>query len=222
VFNVVSPLVIQGCFRQSFTQWGLFGGLRLDNGQPWGDWNDLPKPMALWLVGLGLDLTFNPVCRPEYNGVVEKSQDTGQRWAEPGTCWSAGQLQGRLDWLDRLQREEYPSLHGRSRLAVFPQLLHAARPYSAAQEAELWDFGRAQEYLAGHVAQRRANAQGQVSVYDHRYCVGAANRGKTVLVQYDPLRGSWVFADQEGRQLREVPADIITPERILKLSVTEK
>jgi hypothetical protein len=219
---VVPARVIQGCFRQAFTAWGLPGGVRLDNGQPWGGWNDLPKPMALWLAGLGLELTFNPVCRPEYNGVAEKSQDTGQRWAEPHTCWSAAELEGRLDRLDRIQREEYPSLGGRSRLAVFPQLVLVDRPYSVDAEAGLWDFARAQAYLAGFTAQRQANAQGQVSVYDHRYSVGARNRGKKVFVEYDPLRGAWVFADAEGRQLREAPAAEITPERILTLSVSDK
>ena len=55
MFNVVPASVIQGCFRQGFTQWGLPQGCRLDNGQPWGGWSDLPKPLALWLVGLGID-----------------------------------------------------------------------------------------------------------------------------------------------------------------------
>jgi hypothetical protein len=222
VFNVVPACVIQDHFRQAFALWGLPGGLRLDNGQPWGGWNDLPKPLALWLVGLGLGLLFNPVCRPEHNGVVEKSQGTGQRWAEPHTCRSVEELQERLDWLDGLQREKYPSLQGRSRLEVFPQLLDIQRPYSAAAESQLWRFARAQEYLAGHVAQRRASSQGQVWVYDHRYSVGAVNRNKTVLVQYDSLRGTWIFADEKGHLLREVPASEITPERILSLSVSQK
>src|SRR5437879_4946564 len=83
VWNCVPPAAVQAQFRQAFTRWGRPERLRLDNGLPWGGWNDLPTALALWLVGLGVDLLFNPPRQPQRNGVVEKSQDTGQRWCEP-------------------------------------------------------------------------------------------------------------------------------------------
>src|SRR5688500_11212947 len=75
--------------RHAFADWGLPGLLRVDNGHPWGSKGDLPTDLALWLIGLGVDLWWNPPRRPQDNGVVERSQGTGKRWGEPHTCASA-------------------------------------------------------------------------------------------------------------------------------------
>jgi hypothetical protein len=171
---------------------------------------------------VGVGLIFNPPRQPQYNGVVEKSQDTGQRWCEPQQCRTARQLQGHLDAMDQLQRQEYPSLQGRSRLQVFPELQQTSRPYTAAWEQNTWDLRRAQEYLAGFVAVRQANKQGQISIYARRVSVGAKHRGKTVVVQYAADSQVWLLADTEGRLLREVAAPEISRERILALDISAK
>jgi hypothetical protein len=218
----VPPATVQAQFRQLFARWGRPARLRLDNGLPWANWNDLPMALALWLVGLGVDLLFNPPRQPQYNGVVEKSQDTGQRWCEPHACRSVEQLQTRLDAMDRLQREEYPSLQGRSRLQVFPELRQPLRSYTEAWERDAWDLGRAQDYLAGFVAVRQANKQGQVSIYARRASVGARHRGQSIVVQYDPDDQVWLLSDTEGRLLRAVAAPEICRERILALDISAK
>jgi len=186
VFNKVRSTQVQSSLRQVFGCWGLPAEMGLDNGWPWGGRNDLPSALALWLVGLGVVVKFLPVGQKQLNGVVERSQGTGQRWCEPQSCPSAAQLQERLDEMDRIQRQDYPSFPGGSRLAVFPQLLQVNRPYSPAWEEEHWDWERAKQYLSSHAALRQANKQGQVSVYDHRYSVGAKQRWQRVLVYYDP------------------------------------
>jgi hypothetical protein len=212
-------MVVQGYFRRLFTGWGLPACLRLDNGLPWANWNDLPMVLALWLVGLGINLIFNPPRQPQHNGVVEKSQDTGQRWCEPHTCRTVRQLQARLNAMDRLQREEYPSLQGRSRVSVFPALRQPLRCYSAAWEHEAWDLRRAQEYLGSFVALRRANKQGQISLYARRVSVGARQRGQWVVVQYVADGQAWLLSDSDGHLLREVAAPEISRARIMALDI---
>ena len=96
MFNPVSAAQVPACLREAFGLWGRPGGLKLDNGLPWGGWNDLPTALALWLAGLGIELHFIPPGQKQLNGVVEKSHDTGQRWAEPHTCASPEELQARL------------------------------------------------------------------------------------------------------------------------------
>jgi hypothetical protein len=125
-------------------------------GLPWGGGpnNELPSAFALWLVGLGVELIFNPPRQPRYNGVVEKSHDTNQRWSEPHTASSALVWQQRVDEMDRRQREAYPYLRGRSRWEVFGQLKHSGRQYSEDWEKQNRNLQRAQEYLAGFVARR--------------------------------------------------------------------
>ena len=81
---------------------------------------------------------------------------------------------------------------------------------------------RAQDYLAGFVAIRQANKQGQVSIYARRVSVGARHRGQPVVVQYDPDGQVWLLADTDGRLLREVAAPEICRERILAVDISAK
>ncbi len=216
------PSTVQAHFREVFRRWGRPARLRLDNGLPWANWNDLPTALALWLVGVGIELIFNPPRQPQYNGVVEKSQDTGQRWCEPHGCQSVDELQARLALMDRLQREAYPSLQGRSRLEVFPALSQTSRPYTERWERSAWDLQRAQDYLAEFVALRKANKQGQISIYNRRVSVGARHRGQPVVVQYAADGQVWLLSDTEGRLLREVAAPEICRERILAVDISAK
>jgi hypothetical protein len=210
---------VQAQLRRAFTRWGLPARIRIDNGKPWGSWSDLPPVLALWLLGLGIDLIWIPVRQPQYNGVVERSQGTGKRWGDPGTCDSATQLQQQLDEADRLQREMYPYVPGQARLAVWPELQHARRPYQAKQEKGQWQLQRVLTHLAGYAVNRRVDGTGQVSIYDRDYYVGVLHRGREVWVQFDPQRCEWLFNDREGQCLRSQPAVGIDAETIRTLQL---
>lgn len=80
----------------------------MDSGTPWGASGGLPTGLALWLAGLGVRVAHSAPRRPQDNGVVERSQGTQKRWAEPSRCGSAAELQGRCDEADRRQRERSP------------------------------------------------------------------------------------------------------------------
>jgi hypothetical protein len=88
--------------------------LRFDNGGPWGSDGDWPPDLALWLIGLGVDVHYNDPRAPTQNAVVERSQGTSKRWGEPQTCASAQELQKRLRRFDSIQRAVYPSLPDRA------------------------------------------------------------------------------------------------------------
>jgi transposase InsO family protein len=121
--------------REAFCHWGMPARIRVDNGTPWGSAGDLPTDLALWLFGLGVEVVWNPPRRPQDNGVVERSQGTGKRWSEPPRCGSPAELQRRIDDLDRIQREEYPSIEGQSRMEAFPGLRYSGRAYRVEDEA---------------------------------------------------------------------------------------
>ena len=126
----------------------------MDNGKPWGTWSELPTALALWLIGLGIDMEWNDPGCPQQNGCVERSQGTIKRWSEPHTCHSVPELQARVDADDILQRERYPLAKGQSRWQLFPGLAHTGKDYSEAEEAKRWKLERVLEHLAGYVVPR--------------------------------------------------------------------
>jgi hypothetical protein len=182
----------------------------------------LPPDLALWLIGLGLEVHWNDAHTPQQNGIVERSQGTGKRWAEPARCATVAELQQRLQEMDSIQREAYPSIAGQSRSAAFPGLAHSGRGYSQGWERRHWDHRRVLLQLAGYVVPRRVDKNGDVSLYHRPHYVGCMHRGKSIYVMVDPERGEWVFADQQGRQCRSQPAEELAAERIRGLTVTKR
>jgi hypothetical protein len=218
----VPVATVRDAVRDAFAWWGRPGGVRLDNGYPWGHANGLPTALALWLAGLDVSLTFNPARRPRDNGVVERSHGVTAAWAEPWTCQDAPALQARVDDADHIQRDEYEAHAGRTRRQLFPALWQPRRPYSRATEAAQWREDSARAYLAARVARRRVDTQGKVTVYARPYHVGVRHRGAEALVQYDAHAGDWVFTDAHGVQWCRARAEQISAERIVALDISAR
>jgi hypothetical protein len=218
----VAPKDVQAELRRVFARWGRPDIIRVDNGGPWGSDGDFPPDLALWLLGLDIAVHWNDPRSPTQNGVVERSQGTGKRWAEPEQCATAAELQRRLRKMDIIQRTVYPSIAGQSRTAAFPALRHSGRRYSWAWERRHWNHRRVLDYLAGDAVKRRVDKNGDVSLYHRPHYVGSMHRGKEVYVMVDPVRVQWVFADAEGRQLRVQPAEELKAHRIRTLTVANR
>jgi hypothetical protein len=211
---------IQEHFRETFCRWGLPERLRSDNGYPWGSTGDFPPELALWVIGLGVQMVWIPPGCPQENGVVERAQGTGQNWAEPRSCRNVAELQRRCDEMDRRQRERYPYREGRSRWEVYPGLQHSGRTYSRRWEERNWDLSRVLDLVAGQVVKRHVDASGSVSLYHRTRYVGKPQIGKNIYVSLDPTGPTWVFADEDGNEVRTHSADELSAQRIRGLSVS--
>jgi hypothetical protein len=216
----VPPTAVQAALRSLFVTWGRPARMRVDNGWPWSAAGDLPAALALWLIGLGIEVIFNHPRRPQENGMVERFHGLIGPWAEPARCPSYAAWQERLAWLTRLQRERYPALGGQSRLAAWPSLTRVVRPYDPRREAAQWDLHRVTAYLAQGVWPRRVDQVGRITLYHRPYGVGRAYRGQTVFVRFDPTAHAWVIQDPAGQELRRHPALELTAERITRLAVS--
>lgn len=205
--------------RRVFERWGLPERIRVDNGHPWGSANDLPTALALWLIGLGIAMIWNPSRQPWRNPKVERSNGVTQQWAEPHACVDRATLERQLDWAARTQREEYPSIQGRSRLEAYPQLLRSGRPYCVEDEPRLWDLSRVDAFLAPGVWYRRADRYGLISLYNRNKCIGKAYRGQEVAVRFDPESRHWVVSDMKGEVIVRFIAAELSRERIMRLDV---
>jgi hypothetical protein len=208
--------------RLVFTRWGLPKRLRVDNGHPWGATGGLPTGLSLWLAGLGVELVCNRPRRPEDNGVVERSQGTTKRWAEPASCKSVEELQRAVDREDHVQREVFPALDRRSRREAFPGLLHSGRGYGPGWETVCWSLERALTWLANFAVRRKVSKDGKVSLYDRRHSVGQAFAGQEVVVCLSVETLEWVVATPEGTELRRLPAPQLSQENIVNLRVSRQ
>lgn len=221
-WNQVPVRAVQSELRRIFSHWGRPQRLRVDNGHPWGSKGDWPTDLALWLIGLDVEMIWNPPRSPQDNGVVERSQGTGKRWMEPAKCRSVQELQQRADAMDRIQRDQYPSLAGRSRAQTYPELGLRRRPYSQAWEKKHWDYQLVAAHLANYSVTRRVDSKGQISIYGRNHYVGKPKIGQDVYLMFDPLDQEWIVSDAQGNQLKRHQAEEITPERIRKLQVTHR
>jgi hypothetical protein len=192
---------VQAEVRLGFERRGRPESIRVDNGNPWGSWGDLPPPLALWLVGLGIGVIWNPPRRPQDNGVVERSQGVARAWAEPETGRSPEELRRRLDAEDRVQREAYPHGAFGSRLEAYPGLAHSGRPYSAAWERAHWSWERVLARMSEVMVRRQVDRCGKIGRYHDKPYVGTIHRGRAVVVQFDATARQWVISDPSGREL---------------------
>jgi hypothetical protein len=179
-------------FRLVFARWGLPRAVRVDNGFPWGTPRDLPTELALWLIGVGVEVIWNPPAQPQKNPKVERCQGVAAAWAEPHTCETLEQLIERLDWVGRTQREDYPSICGKSRVKTYQDLLSPRLAYDPSDEPGMWSLDRVDRWLSQCVWVRRVGTNGVMSMYGHRRSVGRDYRGQDVVVRFDQATRHWV------------------------------
>lgn len=208
--------------RRAFERWGRPGTLRVDNGNPWGTSNGLPSALSLWAAGLGVDMHWNDPYRPQQNGVVESTQGTSQRWAEPGQCANFQELCHRVAHEDRIQREVYPAIEGQSRRAAYPFLSHSGRGYTRTWEKYGWDLLAALALLACYQVSRKVGKSGQVWLYNRPIQVGEGYAGSEVDVQLDAPSVQWVISEPQGREIRRRQAVGLTEESVRNLAVAKR
>jgi hypothetical protein len=210
---------VQAALRAVFTRWGCPQRVRVDHGWPWGSEGDLPPALALWFIGLGIGVIWNPPGHPQANGVVERIHGLLGAWGEPATCPNFAAWERRLRWIETVQRERYPIAGSGSRLAAFPTLAGGGRPYETIREADLWNLGRVDAYLSQGVWRRRVDKTGRITLYNWAYGVGRRYARQEVLVRFAPQTHEWVVYDAAGDEVARHPAHQIRTDRILALDI---
>jgi hypothetical protein len=174
--------------------------------------------LALWLIGLGVEVMWNHPRRSQENGIVERSHGVLASWVEPESCQGPEALQQRVDWAAHIQREKYPACDGQSRA----ELLERARPYDPAHEERAWDLNRVCDFLARGVWQRRVDRGGYISLYNWNRSVGRAYAGQEVMVRFDATRCGWVILDHLDNEIKFLDTPEISQDRILALDISRK
>lgn len=204
-----------------FRRWGQPQCIRVDNGLPFAEpGSDVIPVLALWLIGLGVEVLWNRPRQPTDNAKVERMQAVTAHWAEPRQCASREVLQQHLDAAAELQRCHYRvrRLCGRTRSEAYAGLLAGGRPY---QEAT-FDLERVLHFLAQGQWVRKVGQTGQIDFYGQRWSVGRRYRRQRVSLRLDLDERCWVVRDEEGREIKRLSASFLTAENIWRLSLSQR
>lgn len=180
----VHPETLQAALCGSFRKWGLPKTIKVDNGKPFGDPQRRSVPvLALWLIGLGIDVVWNRPRTPRDNAKVERMQQTTANWAEVQRCATCTELQANLNAAALIQRERYSvrRLKGKSRKQCYAGLWQNPRPY----HARCFDADRVYGYLSAVTFLRKVSKSGFFSFYAQNVYIGTRHAGQTLAIRFD-------------------------------------
>lgn len=178
--------------------------IKVDNGRPLGDpKRELIPPLALWLIGLGIKVIWNPPATPQDNAVVERSQGVMAKWTEFRSCRDSFELQLRL-W----KEAEFHNFHfpirrkgHQRRIELFPSLGHTGKSWNPAD----FELDRVLCFLAQAQWQRKTSASGQISFYGQRISIGIRYKHQMISIKLQPKENQWNIYDPQGKLIKSLP-----------------
>lgn len=201
----------QAALRLAFMTWGLPRTLQVDHESVFYD-NKSPSPfptrLHLWLLALGVTLTFGRVNQPKDQAMTERTHQLwtdqvllGQTFADWHALYQA--LVQRRDFLNR----SLPcrSLANQPPLIACPDAIHSGRLYQLAYETELLDLQPVYAYLAQGCWFRRTGDNGTVSLGGQVYYVGLPWRRHQLEITFDADALLLSFADEAGQRCHQAP-----------------
>jgi transposase len=211
----------QTVLRLTFTRWGLPERLQVDHDSVFHDntsQSPFPTRFHLWLIALGIDLTFSRHRRPTDQGMTERSHQ----------LWAAQCLQGQTymaweDLFDNLLRRcdflnyDLPcaSLDNLPPLIAFPQAVHSGRPYRPEHEADLLDLSRVWNYLSSGHWFRLSSKDFTFSLGRQVYYLGRPWQHTQLDISFDPLSRCLLCHDDTGTLIAQLPIKNISIDTLM-------
>jgi len=180
--------------RRAFLTTGLPRRLSFDRGTVFFDnttTSPFPTRLHLWLLGLGVEVSFTRIRRPTDHAQVERLHQTmtlqallGQAWSDAPALWVG------LDARRSILNGYIPCrmLGGRAALQAYPEAAHTGRFYRPEWEAQMLDLNRVYRYLGMCRWFRRVAQNGSVALGGIYYYINPIYRGRAIEVTFDPER----------------------------------
>jgi transposase InsO family protein len=178
--------------RRAFLAHGLPARISLDHGTVFFDnttTSPFPTRLHLWLIALGIDVSFIRPRRPTDQAIIERTHQTmskqaleGQTWSDGAALWAG--LDARRDGLNR--RIPTRVLGHTAPLQAFPGAMHSGREYRPEWEHALIDLRRVDRYLARGRWFRQVRSNGLIQLGGYGYYLGKRLVGQAVEITFDP------------------------------------
>jgi transposase len=211
----------QIALRLAFSDWGLPHHLQVDHESIFYDnrsKSPFPTRLHLWLVALGIGLTYSRVCRPTDQGLTERSHQ----------LWTDQVIEGQTfnDWdhlyLALQQRriflnEHLPcrSLNNQPPLSAYPQARYSQKPYRPEQEFALLDLQRVFDYLAQGRWFRLVSRSGTFSLGGQVYFISTKLAHQQIEITFDPDRLHLVCRSADQHIFSRLPLQGISKESLI-------
>jgi len=197
--------MIQSELITIFKNRGVPNWIRVDNGRPFGDPQlELIPPLALWLIGLGINVIWNRPATPQDNAKVERSQGVLGRWTEYSELENTTELQLRLWKEAEFHNFHFPIRRKRkqTRIQLFPKLMHTGKNWNPAD----FKLNRALIFLAKGNWERKVSSNGQISIYGQRFSIGIQFKHQKVSMKLNPKKNVWNIFDANGTLIKIQPS----------------
>jgi hypothetical protein len=196
---------IQHALISVFKIRGIPEWIKVDNGRPLGDPQlTLVPPLALWLIGCGINVIWNRPATPQDNAIVERSQGVMANWTHYSTCKDTFELQIRL-WKEAEFHNLYFPIRrkgNKTRMELFPKLIHTGKAWNPAD----FDLNRILAFLAKGDWQRKVSTNGQFSFYAQQLSVGVKYKNQRVSIRLNPEKNQWDIFDEKGEIIKSTPS----------------
>jgi hypothetical protein len=211
----------QVALRLAFCDWGLPDRLATDHESVFYDnleKSPFPTRFHLWLLALGVTLTFGRLGRPTDQGMTERSHQLWQQQVLDGQTFANREaLYQALKQRREVLNSSLPcaSLGEVPPLQAFPEAKTPRRLYRLEWEMDLLDLTRIHAYLAQGQWFRLASNIGAVSLGQQRYCLGKVWARQQVAITFDPATQELVFTVTQPARTKRLPIKGITKDALI-------
>ena len=210
--NLPKTIDYQWALRLAFMEWGMPLFLQTDHGSVFFDnksTSPFPTMLYLWLLGLGVEILFTPVGKPQKQGLVERSHQTFDGQLTPGIALNTPEQL--FDFFqNRRQRlnEHIPSSASQNLppLVNRPDACITTRPYEPQNEAKIFDKNRIQTYLQSQTWFRLVARNKNFSIGGQLYHLPSAKSNSEISVRYNKTLDGFDCFDADGKILDFCPA----------------
>lgn len=211
----------QWALRLAFERWGMPRTLQVDHESVFFDnrtHSPFPTRIHLWLIALGINLTFSRVHQPKDQGMTERSHQIWERQVLSGQTfpdWLA--LYHALNERRDVLNNDLPCrpLANQPPLVAFPEADHSGRFYSPEMEPHLLRLQRIHDYLAHKEWFRRIASNGTISFGGYVYYLGANLPRDFAKVTYSSTARQLHIATPDGQPLATLDIRGLTEETLM-------
>jgi hypothetical protein len=210
--NLPKTIDYQWALRIAFMEWGMPLFLQTDHGSVFFDnkgTSPFPTTLYLWLLGLGINIIFTPVGKPQKQGLVERSHQTFHGQLTPGISLSTPEALFDFFQKRRQRLNEHIPASATGNLPPLvnrPDACHTIRTYEPMNEDKMFDKNRVQNYLHNQTWFRLVALNKNFSIGGQLYHLPSAKPNTQIAIKYNKKLDSFDCFDSDDKLLDFCPA----------------